>query len=165
MILCAGLPLVAGCALFPMGRFHAPEDASASGGVDGDAAQTADQADGAAPDPAGGVPGSSMPQAIPDPLHPLAHAVGDSVEVGGATVTFLGIERAGDQFRARFDVKSGSLTDAQLMASGEVVDLHSTAGDLVSDPFGSAASPPAKSAHLILKVGDRFYLFEAGTAP
>lgn len=156
---------MSGCALLPIGRFHRVDGPTAAAGADGDAVQTDDQAHGAAGDPAGGDPGSSMPQAIPDPLHSIAHPVGETVEITGASITFLGLERSGDQLRARFAVHSGSVTGARLLSpSGEIADLHTIGGDLVSDAFGSAASPPSKTAHLTLVVGDRLYLFEAGAA-
>lgn len=165
VIVLAGLALIGGCALFPMGRFHPADDPSASADADADALHSQDQGTSAAADPVGSDPGSSMPQAIPDPLHSIVNPPGKAVAVSGATLTFLGLEPTGDQLRARFDIQSGTVTGAKLVTpSGEVVDLHATGTDLVSDPFGSAASPPAKTAHLDLKVGDRIYLFEAGTA-
>ncbi len=159
VVIGAALALTTGCALLPLGRYAGSVDPSASAS----ASANAGSADGDSGDPDDGEPAASHPQAIPDPLHPIAHGAGESLDVGNATISFIGLEQVGDQLRARFSIESGSLASARLVSpSGEVVDLHASGGELRSDPFGSAADPPSKLSHLTLVVGQRLYLFEAG---
>ena len=168
--LCAGLALTTGCALLPMSRFNPADDATASSGVNEAASPlesepTSPGGEPGAGDPGAGDPEAPLPQAIPDPLRSIVHSAGSRVAIRGAAIAFLGLERSGDQLRARFDLQSGSVTGARLVTpSGAVIDLHASGGDLLSELFGSAAAPPAKTAHLGLMVGDRIYLFEAGPA-
>jgi hypothetical protein len=158
VVLCAVVGLTASCAWLPLGRHR---DASAV-----PAASAADQQamESEAGEPQGAEPGPSNPQAIPDPLHPIEHRIGETVEVVGATISYLGMEVAGDQLRARFRIESGSVAaETRLLTSaGVIVALHASGSQLVSDSFGSSAEPPARTSTITLVVGELLILFEGG---
>lgn len=163
--LCAALVLTAGCAFLPLGRgIHSSDRASVEpSAVASD--ELSEQGDGDTGGAQDGSPPAPNPQAIPDPLNSIHHQRGDSVELDGVTISYVGLETAGGQLRARFSIEAGSVAGETnvLVPSGEVVDVHASGSDLLTDPFGSSAEPPWKMDIIALRIGERLILFEVGS--
>lgn len=161
--LCAALALTAGCAFLPFGRGIQSSDGASAEPSASASDELIEQGDG--DDSQDGPPAASNPQAIPDPLNPIHHKPGESVELEGVTIAYVGLEVVGGQLRARFSVEAGSVVGetSVLTPSGEVVDVQATGSDLVSDPFGSSAEPPWKLDTITLRIGERLIQFEVGS--
>jgi hypothetical protein len=131
----------------------------------GSASDEAGSASPAATEPLDSMPpASGGPDPIPDASLPSPLAAGESVAVGGATVTYAGLETQGDQLVARFAVVGGPLDEPLrlVLAEGGPVDVTQVGTDLVSEPFGSASSPPASRETLTLQVGRSLIQFIVG---
>ncbi len=104
------------------------------------------------------------PEAIPDASSPSAHPAGEPVELVGAIISYDGIQASDGQLVARFSLLSGSAPGTLRIAApdGETADVHVESGDLVSDPFGSAAEPPRPDAILVLLANQRLVSFVVG---
>jgi hypothetical protein len=131
----------------------------------GAASDEAGSASPAATEPTDFVPpASGGPDPIPDASLPVPYPAGEPVAVGGATLTYDGLEIQGDQLVARFVVVGGLLDEPLrlILAEGGPVDVTQVGTDLVSEPFGSAASPPASRQTLTLQVGTSLIQFIVG---
>lgn len=109
-----------------------------------------------------GTPNDAEP--VPDPLHPTTHQPGDSFEVGGARVTYLGTFQVNGKLEVRLRVESGHLaSDARIATpDGQPLSLSGSGATLTSEPFGDAAAPPPGDATLTLVVGDVLVPLEVG---
>ena len=87
------------------------------------------------------------------------------VELPGLTVSVRRFEVAGDQLRARFQVVSGAPVGELrlLLPDGSVVPVAAVDDELVSEPFGNAAAPPAKTSVITLAMGSLLVPFVAGS--
>jgi hypothetical protein len=157
MILGALIPIlaIAGCASLPLGNGDFASDSSAVPGAASASAEPADVGSGEV---------ASNPQAIPDPLGPTTHRAGEPVEIAGMTVAYEGLAAEGGQLVARFDLIGGTAPDGLRLVApgGEIVAVTTEGGDLVSQPFGSAADPPDSGSSVTLVVGNQLVVFVAG---
>jgi hypothetical protein len=130
--------LLAGCALLE--EMH-------GGGPD---SSTAPSTDGGAGEPA---TSATEPVAIPDPLHPLEHRAGEAVDIGDATIVFMGMADGGSV--ARFRVTEGTWPDEARLIGGDggMVSLVLDGEIVESQPF---ADPPTQ---LTLLVGESLFVF------
>ncbi len=147
-LLLAAMLLLVSCAASPL------SGESASSSPDGTTSSS----------PGAGSPATN-PEAIRDPLDPIEHEIGEVVELSGLTFSYSGLETVGGQLRARFQVVSGAATGGirLLLPDGSAVPVQTDGGELVSDLFGSAAAPPAKTSIITLIVGSALVPFVAGS--
>ena len=106
-----------------------------------------------------------MPEAIPDPLNSIDHQAGEVVELPDLSLSYSGLETVEGQLQARFQVVSGAATGDMrlLLPDGSAVPVEVVGDELVSDPFGSAAAPPAKTSVITLGIGSVLVPFVAGS--
>jgi hypothetical protein len=97
-----------------------------------------------------------VPDAIPDPINPVAHGPNDEVQVPGATIVFLGLAGPDGEAIARFQVADGALPDARLLTEdGRFFELHERGEGLESEPFDARGSDT-----ITLVVGEVLVVFE-----
>jgi hypothetical protein len=108
---------------------------------------------------------ASPPIAVPDPVNPTVHQVGDAFQVPGAVVEYQGVVATGAQLVVRFRVTNGALAAGAgvLATDGSLLPLPGGFGTLETAPFGNAASPPAPDETMTLMVGDRLYVLAVGS--
>lgn len=108
---------------------------------------------------------ASNPEGLLDPFDPIEHETGEIVELPGLTISYSGLETTGGQLRARFQVVSGATTEDMrlLLPDGSAVPVQTVADELVSDPFGNPAAPPAKTSVITLRIGSVLVPFIAGS--
>ena len=113
-----------------------------------------------------GGPSGSVAQAIPDPLHPIDHVVGETVPVAGGTVRYLGLSSVDGRLVAIFETSGDIPADPRLLVAGSpLLALVAEGNRLVSEPFGSRAAPPAADDVLTLAFDQLLIPFLVGEAP
>jgi hypothetical protein len=104
---------------------------------------------------------TAPPITLPDPLGGTAHAAGEAVAVGNATVTYLGTVVGSEGFVSWLTVH-GNLPDGVVLVSpdGEIVDLHADGAQLRSDAWAAAVSPAGHE--LTLAIDGQLIAFTVG---